>query len=201
MGKRGNRRKTGITKLYVEGDIEEASIRSLLQNRLGRRGIQVRNTRGVDNFFRKIGKYVRNSLDDGARKVIGLIDLHNAIQGRLHLEKEQLIEEVKNKTLRNIDKKYHDRFILCLAVREYEAWALADDAGLSKFIGHKVGPWSNPEDIDGINPPKKVVNKLRLKHCKISYSRVKDGKRLFENIDADVVANKCTHFSEFVANL
>jgi hypothetical protein len=86
-----------------------------------------------------------------------------------------------------------------VACHDFEAWLLVGWSALLKQAGiAKQKPWGkHPEAINTDKPPAHRIKAL-FQRAERSYSRVVDGKKLFEKLDLEQVAALCREFKAFV---
>lgn len=108
---------------------------------------------------------------------------------------EKNVDIIRTEIVKNIIKRSGITACMCIVVpvQEIEAWLLADITKASLiFGGWKPKDERNPESIRN---PKEYLEKLsRQANGKPRYSHAKDNKRLAENIDLELLVQRCPSF-------
>jgi hypothetical protein len=84
---------------------------------------------------------------------------------------------------------------------DFEAWLLFGWAALCKQAGvEKKKPWgTQPESVNGGSPPAHRIGALfQSGKPPRKYKKPIDGKKLFEKLDLEQVANVCPEFKAFL---
>ena len=195
--------------LLVEGQTEGQSIAKLFKQWLDpklkeRVGIQVSDYDGFADLERKIVTKALMHLN-GPRSsetigVVGLLDLYgpnfypaekNSIEDRIHWGREHFQKKVG-----------HDRFRMYFAVHEYEAWLLSQPSIFPREIS-SILPKSieKPEEVNSIEPPGKLLNRLWIQALKKGYKKRAYGRQLFGKLDPSVATLKCPRLDEMLSEM
>lgn len=133
--------------LLVEGDLDEQVLRAMLKQHDQRCTIKAcYGKRGKQDLIEKSGKYLQAARTSSFR-CICLVDLDNDACPLALIE-------------RCLGKAQHDNFIMRIAVREVEAWLLADREKIAAYfdISQAVIP-ENPDELP--DPKAKIVELAR----------------------------------------
>ena len=134
--------------VFVEDRLSDAVVRKLLRKSANSFNVSGKVTNGCDIIKKKI-----KDINDSARGMpfMVLVDLDTEKCAPVLICK--WLPEPKNPNL-----------IFRVAVREVEAWVMADTDGFSRFLG--INPSSFPLDMDSINDPKQFLIQMAGKSRK-----------------------------------
>lgn len=196
--------------LFVEGQTEKSALTEFIKRWLDPRlpqpvRISPVNLKGIGNYLADIRDQIEFYLDRqlGAEIVagIGLVDLSGA-NFPAHVSRFSANEKAAWGKTELERRAGNPKFRQYFAVHETEAWLLAHKEVLPRNIMEALpSRCSQPEAINGIEPPSKLLGRLYQQHLNRPYKKVVDGKKLFLNCDPQIVAGKCPHFSQMLADM
>ena len=194
-------------KLFCEGKTEQG-LRVLLNKAVAVSGcsIQIKTYKGIGALLRGLDRRIAFELLSGAQVVFCLVDYyHYPFQdSRKNQRLEQRLAAIKSDVIQQIDKSRRPKVRCHVVVHEIEAWILADEQALAQKLKIKnLAKWEQPETINDVNHPAKVLQKLfrARSPLKRSYDKYKDGVDLLQKIDWQKVYAKCPAFKQLVDDL
>lgn len=209
--------------LIVEGQTEEAFVKTLLAPYLGTFGVYV-DARAVETGrkgamrFRggmtTYGKAKRDiqtwMLEDSQSKVSTMFDLYglpNDFPGFEDSKKFQARDRVKF-----LQEKLHEdigdsRFIPYIQLHEFEALLFSSPEAIEglvpgsnlRALNQILNEFQNDPELINNNPetaPSKRLGKLYPRYDKVAY-----GARVIEKVGIEIVMEKCAHFRGWIDNL
>lgn len=185
--------------LLVEGQTETACIGNFLKRWLDPQlnqpvGIAPVKFNGWTHFEKEVAKkskhYLRSPATDKIVAVIGLLDLYGPNFYPAHLSTE---DQRHDWATDKFQKEVNDsRFRMYFAVHEFEAWLFSQSSILPQEIRSGIpGKASQPETINDVEPPSKLLKRLYRERLRQEYKKVTYGKNLFDKLDPEVAADKC----------
>jgi len=192
-------------KILCEGRTEEG-LRKLLAKAVDIQGcgIKIKPYEGIATLLRKLEDRIKAELLSGAQVVFCLVDYyHYPLPDEMrHLPIVKRIEAIKSDMTSQIDSTCHLMVRCHVVVHEVEAWILADEQVLAQRLKTKnLSPWNQPEIVNDMKPPAKVLEELFRTRLKRRYDKYKDGVDLLGKIDWQKVSEKCPTFKQLVADL
>lgn len=139
------------------------------------------------NLKEQCGRYVRELLELGCEKVLIVWDLlpdwgEYDGSGCLHVDRQEIFTSLQNSGIRDDDGRVH---LICIHVM-LEAWLLADERALSKYISTDAHPIAVPrrKGTEACKDPKAALNTLfKSLPCRISrYTDFTDAIKIAEEI-------------------
>jgi len=194
--------------LFVEGRTEKQALRDFLRRWLDPQlpkhvGIRVVRFDGWRDYLNHIKKKVALNLsgDAGVDVIagIGLLDLYgptfypdgvSAVARRYIWGKKHIEEKVK-----------HQKFRQYFAVHETEAWLLSDAGILPSQVAGALPGNLNPEAVNFIEPPSKLLARLYQSKLNTTYKKVTDGANLFQALKPDLAYEKCPYLKQLLDDL
>jgi len=192
--------------MLVEGYTEQKAIPAFLKRwldpRLSQRvGIQIVRFEGwpelVDDMRDRTRMYLESPQSAEIIAVIALLDLYGPTIYPDHLDSaaQRLLWAIKELE----DRVSHPRFRMFFAVHEVEAWLLSNPelfpAPIRKALPAKV---QQPETVNFDEPPAKLLQRLYRDRSGRTYKKLTDGKALFDQLDPQVVYDKCPRFRQMM---
>jgi hypothetical protein len=185
--------------VLVEGDTEKQSIAGFLKRWLDPQlrepvGVKVALHQGHADLTKKIVRKAQMYLDgpDAADilGVVGLLDLYGPDFYPTHLT---MATERRQWGQAHFEKLVaRDRFRMCFAVHEFEAWLLSEPAlfpaAVANAFPEKI---AQPEAVNFNEPPAKLLDRLYREKLKKRYRKTTDGKLLINRLDPLLAAGKC----------
>jgi hypothetical protein len=191
---------------FVEGYTELKTVPQFIKRWLDiklveRIGIQVVRFEGwaelVKDTPQKAAMYLR---DNDVLAVIALLDLYGltifptnkqTAAERFTWAKNELETRVNNPS-----------FFQFFAVHEVEAWLLSDpDIFPPEIRGSIRNKSTQPEIVNSIEPPSKLLNRVYKMKTGRDYKKVSQGQQLFKKLDPIIVYNKCPYFKQLIDKL
>ncbi len=195
--------------LFVEGYTEKQALRGFAKRWLYPRlpqpvGIRVVRFDGWRDYVKDIQKKVALNLSGraGADAIagIGLLDLYgptfyptgaSTVQQRYSWAKQELEKTVN-----------HAKFRQHFAVHETEAWLLADPGILPSPVGDALpGNCAQPETVNFVEPPAKLLDRLYRLKLNAAYKKVTDGANLFQALAPDAPYAKCPYLKQLLDDM
>lgn len=191
-------------KLLCEGQTEEG-LRKLLAKAIDVQGcgIEIKPYEGVGTLLRKLDGRIKSEVLSGTQALFCLVDYHHfpLPNEKKHLPFQQRLEAIKSNVLEQIEAS-HRSIVRCHVVaHEVEAWILADDQVLAQRLKSSLVPWNQPENVNDVRPPAKVIEELFRTRLKRRYDKYKDGVSMLQKIDWQKVYAKCPTFKHLVDDL
>ncbi len=196
--------------LFVEGQTEKGVLAEFIKRWLDPKlsrpvKISVITFRGIGNYLADIRNHVEFYLGSRAHEQIiagiGLVDL-SGMSFPAHVTFRSAREKTawsKNELEKQVG---HPKFRQYFAVHETEAWLLAHSEILPRVVREALpGRCSQPEAVNTNEPPSKLLRRLYQQHLNRPYQKILDGKRLFLDCDPNIVAAKCPHFAQMLADI
>ena len=192
--------------LFVEGHTEKKSIAPFLKRWLDpklkqRVHIQTVKFDGwaemVKDMSNRTRRYLEGPDRDQIIAVMALLDLYGPTiyPGHLPSAEERYLWGVEDLTR----KVAQERFRMFFAVHEVEAWLLSRPEIFPHIVASKFpGRVQHPETVNFDTPPAKLLDNLYNQVLKRGYNKVVFGSNFFQNLDPDVVYQKCPHFAEMM---
>ncbi len=192
--------------LLVEGYTEQKAIPGFLKRwldvRLSQRvGIQVVRFEGWPELIRELPDRTQMYLESPKAAeiiaVIALLDLYGPSIYPNHLESadQRLLWATKELESR----VGHQRFKLFFAVHEAEAWLLSNaelfPTAIKKALPARI---LYPETVNFDEPPARLLDRLYRDKLQRKYKKVTDGKELFDQLDPQIVYQKCPYFRQMM---
>jgi len=194
-------------KLLCEGQTEEG-LRALLSKAVAIRkcGIHIRAYEGIAQLLRKLDSRVKEELRSGAEVVFCLVDYHHfPLPGEQKLlPLEQRVAAIRDDVIEQIHESRRGALRCHIVLHEVEAWIIADEQAVAQRLKIKnLAAWPQPETINDINPPAKVLEQLFRTRgpLKKRYIKAKDGVDLLGKVDWQTVYDKCPTFRKLVDDL
>jgi hypothetical protein len=186
--------------LLVEGETEMA-LKAVLKRFLDQRATEhgqphVRlRTRKIKNMNRdSLGRQIR--LESQAREntaVVGLLDVFPRFE-HANAAKSFLVEAARRAGVTR-------GFYAHAAQYDVEAWLLPYWDDICRRIGIRQGqPASNPEEVNGINPPAHRLREL-YRRAKRDYTKTTEMPILLADKDLTIAANACPEFKSLLNTL
>lgn len=192
--------------LFVEGYTEEKAIPGFLKRwldvRLSQRvGIQAVRFEGWPELIRELPDRTQMYLESPKAAeiiaVIALLDLYGPSIYPNYLESadQRLLWATKELESR----VGRQRFKLFFAVHEAEAWLLSNaelfPTAIKKALPARI---LYPETVNFDEPPARLLDRLYRDKLQRKYKKVTDGKELFDQLDPQIVYQKCPHFRQMM---
>ncbi len=192
-------------KVLCEGRTEEG-LRKLLAKAVDIQGcgIKIKPYEGIAALLRKLDDRIKAELLSGAEVVFCLVDYyHYPLPDEMrHLPFDKRIEAIKSNLTSHIDGSRHSAVICHVVAHEVEAWILADEQVLAQRLKAKnLSPWNQPETVDDMKPPARILEELFRTRLKKRYDKYKDGVGLLQKVDWEKVYAKCQTFRQLVDDL
>jgi hypothetical protein len=196
--------------VFVEGYTENKAIAAFLKRWLDPRlkqpvGIQTVRFNGwpemIKDLPRKAPLYLQSPQAGQIVAVIALLDLYGPTIYPDHLE--TATDRLQWATA-DLEKKVgrQDRFRMFFAVHETEAWLLSNPNLFPRQVAaHFPAQAQRPETVNFETPPAALLNNLYQQHLRRGYRKVVDGQNLFQQLDPEVVYQKCPHFQRMMDEL
>ena len=187
MAYRRNRRPAIKIVIYVEGISDEKALHGLLRNERKefqnkRHSFEIHQLRGKPNLIKEIGRRTELTLKDkDARAVFAIVDSDDE-------NPEQLIRRLNAA----VPQKCRKRFRPHTAVKEIEAWLIADKKVLLSVFKEGNFPKNLAGEPENLRHPKNLIKKIWGQ-----YNPIIHGALAFKQADPDIVAEKCPHFRLF----
>lgn len=196
--------------LFVEGQTEKGSLGEFLKRWFDTRlpspvKISIVTLRGVGNYSKNIRRHVEFYLEAQANEqiiaAVGLVDLSGS-DFPPHIATKSTKDKVGWKKNEFEKLVAHPKFRQYFAVHETEAWVLAHQEILPRAVREALpGGCPQPESVNMNEPPSKLLGRLYQSRLNRQYKKVIDGKKLFLDCDPKIVAEKCPHFAQMLAEL
>jgi hypothetical protein len=194
-------------KVLCEGQTEEG-LRALLSKAVDIRkcGIHIRTYEGVAQLLRKLDGRIREELRSGAEVVFCLVDYHHfpLSDEQKFLPLEQRVAAIQGYIAEQIHESRRESVRCHIVVHEVEAWIIADEQAVAQRLKiNNLAAWAQPETINDMNPPAKVLEQLfrTRSPLKKRYIKAKDGVDLLRKVDCQKVYDKCPTFKKLVDDL
>jgi len=192
-------------KILCEGQTEEG-LRTLLGKAVAVPGcgLHIKTYEGVGALLRELDDAVESELQSGARAVFCVVDYHHYPLPQItrNLPLAQRLEAIKSDVLGQIDNSRCSALRCHVIVHEVETWILADEQVIAQRLKIKNIPgWQQPENINDMKPPAKVLEELFRTRLKRRYDKYKDGVDLLQKVDWQKVYAKCPTFKQLVDDL
>ena len=196
--------------LLVEGESEHRALGTFLRRWLDAElgadhgiDVEVYKFEGEGDYRKRLATTVASELEEvGTICVIGLVDLYGfAIDypddGSTVVQR---IAHARRRMTASIDKGKRPFFRQHFAVHELEAWLLADRAIWPECIRNRI-PEEPPEQINFDEPPAKLLKRLHVEELGRGYGKVRNAARRFQQLNPQLVAEKCPHFRAMVEDM
>ena len=192
-------------KILCEGRTEEG-LRKLLAKAVDIQGcgIKIKPYEGIATLLRKLDDQIKAELLSDAQVVFCLVDYYHypLPSEKEHLPFPQRLKAIKSNMLEQIDASRRSVVHCHVVVYEVEAWILADEQVLVQRLKTKsLSFWNQPETVNDMKPPAKVLEELFRTRLKRRYDKYKDGVDLLGKIDWQKVYAKCPTFQQLVDDL
>ncbi len=192
-------------KVLCEGDTEEG-LRKLLAKAIDVQGcgIKIKPYVGNAQLLRKLDGTIGSELRSGAEVLFCLVDYHHyPLPGeKKHLPLRQRLEAIKSDMIEKIAASRRSAVRCHVVVHEVEAWILADEEILAQRLKvKKLSSWNQPENVNDMKPPAKVIDELFRTRLKKRYDKYKDGVDLLQKVDWEKIYAKCPTFKQLVDDL
>ena len=212
--------------MLVEGQSEEAFVKSTLAPWLAERGVFVQGPtllwtkrlaaggghRGGVGNWGQIRRHLMPLLGDSDAWVTTLLDFYGLpadvpgsalfeAPGPAHERVQQMQEEIASAL------GHAPRFIPFLALHEFEAWMFAGPAVVAAHFDHPpaatrlAGEIPAPGGPEDINQGRDTHPKARLRRHFPSYKESSDGPTLLAKIGLPAVRAQCPHFAAWLGRL
>ncbi len=192
--------------LLVEGNTEKQTVAEFLKRWLDpqlttRVGIQVVRFNGYSQLLEKLvvraQEFVDGPKNEDIVAVIGLIDLYGPT---FYPEHCVTAEERRAWATQRIENDVNrDRFRMCFAVHEFEAWLFAQPSIFPREVREILPAKTNqPETVNFDEPPAKLLNRLYTQATRREYKKVTHGRELFAKLDPIVAVSKCPCLAEML---
>jgi hypothetical protein len=192
-------------KVICEGQTEEG-LRALLGKAVAIPGcgILIKTYEGISALLRGLDDAIASELRSQAKAVFCLVDYYHyplpETAKNLHLEKR--LKAIKADVIRQIDRSRRPVLRCHVVVHEVEARILADEQTLAQRLKiRRLPPWKQPENVNDMKPPAKVLDDLFRTRLKKRYDKYKDGVDLLQKADWQKVYAKCPTFKQLVDDL
>lgn len=195
--------------LFVEGQTEKEALRDWIRRWLDPQlaesvGIKMVRFEGWQDYVKHIRSKVALNLSGKVGQDviagIGLLDLYgptfypsgvSTVAGRYSWAKRHIEEMVGQ-------RKFRQYF----AVHETEAWLLADPSILPGQVKNALpGSCEEPEKVDFIEPPSKLLTRLYRSALNQAYKKVTDGANLFQALDPATAYPKCPYLRRLLDDM
>ena len=191
--------------VLCEGQTEKG-LRQLLAKAIDVQGcgIKIKPCEGVASLLRKLDGRIESELISGTQVVFCLVDYHHypLPNTKRNLPFPQRLEAIKSDMIAQIEASRHSAVRCHVVVHEVEAWILADEQILAqRFKATSLSAWKQPENVNDMKPPAKVLEELFRTRLKRRYDKYKDGVDLLQKIDWQKVYAKCPAFKQLVDDL
>lgn len=192
-------------RILCEGRTEEG-LRKLLVKAVDIQGcgIKIKPYEGIATLLRKLDDQIKAELLSDAQVVFCLVDYYHypLSSEKVHLPFSQRLGAIKANMLEQIDASRRSAVRYHVVVHEVEAWILADEQVLAQRLKIKKPPhWDQPEIVNDMKPPAKVLEELFRTRLKRRYDKYKDGVDLLQKVDWQKVYAKCPTFQQLVDDL
>jgi len=149
---------------------------------------------------RKVPRYLHTPEATQIIAVVALLDLYGPTIFPTYLTSvQERCDWANQKYRREINE---ERFRLYFAVHEFEAWLLSEPTlfppAIANAFPKKI---RNPESVNGMEPPAKLLERLYREQEKRAYKKVAHGRELFERLDPNRVYQSCPTFCQMMDEL
>lgn len=175
----------------IAEDYSDIDTLNILVKRISNTNFSIKKyaAKGCAKLRRKCSKISLNWI---SQKVTHIIICHDS-----DCENPKKIKDLNRELKNKISNIPNHKKTVCIVipVQEIESWLLADIPNLKKrFSGINIKDIPNPEKV---NSPKEFIEKASRKKCKPRYIHAIHNSELANNIDIDLIRNKCPNFLPF----
>lgn len=161
---------------------EGKSDRGVIEEICQKVGIRIKHKLMRGNNFDKAKALAPLLFDEGCKRVIVLKDLHRAtaLEIETRYKKAGLGSDIK----------------LCIVLKAIESWLLADEMALSEYLGSRINPVNNPEELP---KPDEYLNDLfrRIKGRQY-FKGGEDPIEIARRASINFIEKKCSSFQVFM---